>query len=370
MAFRGNAREYFSIWSVNMALTLVTFGIYSAWAKVRTRNYFYSNTVLDGRPFHYLGEPKAILVGHLIVAGPFLLGNTLGSVLPALGWVAGAASLLLGVLMPYLIRQAYRFRARNSAFRGIRFRFHGTAGESYKIYFMIPSAVFTVIGLFLLLGAAVLGGVGSPGALGLLPLLPFLLIAAAYPWWVYRQKRYLYDNLAFGATTGRFSPDLGVFYKTYAAAAGISALVFVWILLIVAFANPFVGGESSPGATAIVASLVMAVLAVTGSMLFKEFVYARLARHVWENFTLGGLRFRAEYKAWDLLALQLTNLLAIVGTLGFLYPWAKVRKTRYLTENFIVVMPGEVEEFIAASDAQVSALGDAAADFFDWDMGW
>jgi uncharacterized membrane protein YjgN (DUF898 family) len=105
-------------------------------------------------------------------------------------------------------------------------------------------------------------------------------------------------------------------------------------------------------------------------MLFKEFVYARLARHVWENFTLGGLRFRAEYKAWDLLALQLTNLLAIVGTLGFLYPWAKVRKTRYLTENFIVVMPGEVEEFIAASDAQVSALGDAAADFFDWDMGW
>lgn len=45
--FRGTAKEYFKIWIVNVLLSIVTFGIYSAWAAVRTRRYFYGNTVLS-----------------------------------------------------------------------------------------------------------------------------------------------------------------------------------------------------------------------------------------------------------------------------------------------------------------------------------
>jgi uncharacterized membrane protein YjgN (DUF898 family) len=33
--FRGRTDEYFRIWIVNIALTIVTLGIFSAWAKVR-----------------------------------------------------------------------------------------------------------------------------------------------------------------------------------------------------------------------------------------------------------------------------------------------------------------------------------------------
>ena len=39
--FTGNAGEYFKIWIVNIALTVVTLGVYSAWAKVRKLRYFY-----------------------------------------------------------------------------------------------------------------------------------------------------------------------------------------------------------------------------------------------------------------------------------------------------------------------------------------
>ena len=35
MRFTGIGWEYFRIWVVNMLLTLLTLGIYSAWAKVR-----------------------------------------------------------------------------------------------------------------------------------------------------------------------------------------------------------------------------------------------------------------------------------------------------------------------------------------------
>ena len=49
--FTADAGEYFRIWIVNLALTIVTLGIYSAWAKVRKRRYFYGHTRIDGETF-------------------------------------------------------------------------------------------------------------------------------------------------------------------------------------------------------------------------------------------------------------------------------------------------------------------------------
>src|SRR5215831_507648 len=66
--FRGEEREYFRIWIVNLALTIATLGIWSAWAKVRKQRYFYSSTLLDGSAFGYHGEPLRILKGRLIAA--------------------------------------------------------------------------------------------------------------------------------------------------------------------------------------------------------------------------------------------------------------------------------------------------------------
>src|SRR5437867_9989841 len=61
--FTGTAAEYFRIWIVNLFFTLATLGIYSAWAKVRKRRYFYGSTRLDGDSFDYFASPKAILTG-------------------------------------------------------------------------------------------------------------------------------------------------------------------------------------------------------------------------------------------------------------------------------------------------------------------
>ena len=71
--FRGNGGEYFRIWIVNLLLTIVTLGIYSAWAKVRRLRYFYGNTFLDGQSFDYHGQPLAILKGRLIVVAGYVV---------------------------------------------------------------------------------------------------------------------------------------------------------------------------------------------------------------------------------------------------------------------------------------------------------
>src|SRR5690349_15587002 len=70
--FRGRAGEYFGIWIVNLFLTIVTLGIYSAWAKVRKKRYFYGNTWLAGSNFEYHGRPLAILKGRLIAFAAFI----------------------------------------------------------------------------------------------------------------------------------------------------------------------------------------------------------------------------------------------------------------------------------------------------------
>ena len=61
LSFSGSGAEYFRIWIVNLALTVATLGIYSAWAKVRRLQYFYRNTHLAGAAFNFHGQPKVIL---------------------------------------------------------------------------------------------------------------------------------------------------------------------------------------------------------------------------------------------------------------------------------------------------------------------
>ena len=56
-SFTGKASEYFGIWIVNIILSVITLGIYSAWAKVRNKRYFYGNTKLNGSSFSYLASP-------------------------------------------------------------------------------------------------------------------------------------------------------------------------------------------------------------------------------------------------------------------------------------------------------------------------
>ena len=80
--FLGSGREYFKIWIVNMFLTILTLGVYSAWAKVRKNKYFYGNTRLGDASFDYLADPMAILRGRLIAFGLFSVYSVITNLVP------------------------------------------------------------------------------------------------------------------------------------------------------------------------------------------------------------------------------------------------------------------------------------------------
>lgn len=107
--FTGQTGEYFRIWIVNILLTIVTLGIYSAWAKVRNQRYFYGNTILDGSSFEYTAEPLRILRGRIIAVVVLIAYQGATFISPMVNIVAFVA---LMVALPAVIVFAMRFRMR------------------------------------------------------------------------------------------------------------------------------------------------------------------------------------------------------------------------------------------------------------------
>jgi uncharacterized membrane protein YjgN (DUF898 family) len=129
--FTGSASEYFRIWIVNTLLTVVTLGVYSAWAKIRNKQYFYGNTWLDGSNFEYLAKPLPILKGRLIAAAAF------GLLFGSQHYNRTLYFVLIGLYVlatPWVLVKALAFNARNSAYRNLRFAFVGRTGEAFGVY--------------------------------------------------------------------------------------------------------------------------------------------------------------------------------------------------------------------------------------------
>ncbi len=333
--FSGSASEYFRIWIVNMALTIVTLGIYNAWAKVRTRRYFYAHTFLDGHPFEYHGNPQAILKGNLIVSGGFILYYLSQSFFPL---IAPVITIGFSIAIPFLIYSSLRFRAINSSYRNIHFRFHGSQKASYQAYLYWQLLVPVTLGIM-------------------------------FPYVMFKQKQYFFDNFAYGTSRASFSGERGKFFKVYLLAGliiGLAAIPFFFMVSTLIQDN--INGESN---TTFMLMFVPAyALFLLGITLIQQFIYGNIMNYCWQKTSIPGkIRFKSTLKIKDLVLLRFTNLLAIIFTLGLLTPWAKVRHAKYVLEHLTVLSKGNLEEFSTAESVQASVLGDATTDFLDIDLG-
>jgi uncharacterized membrane protein YjgN (DUF898 family) len=324
---------------VNVFLTIVTLGLYAAWAKVRTRRYFYRNTLLDGHPFDYTADPKAILKGYLIVGAGVGIYSLTRTFNPLYGLAVAA---LFGLVMPLLIYKSLRFFTHHSVYRNIRHRFLGTLGEGYRTYLLVPLLIPFTLGLIV-------------------------------PYWEFLKKRYFFRNIAFGAETAAFEGTYGPFYPVYIriglATVGmmIAGAVFAGIFFVGAKSLNIADKAQLSGATMWVAAWVygLMLLALTFS---QQYLYAWTTNYCLGRTEIGKIRFESTLSGGMLFWIRLSNIAAIIFSLGLLTPWAKVRRMRYLADN-IAVVGADLDGFAAAAEPGESAYGDAAADFFDLEIG-
>jgi len=200
-------------------------------------------------------------------------------------------------------------------------------------------------------------------------------MAASFPWFVFLQRRYLHDNLAYGKTGSIFNGVARRFYGIYLKAflmiigVAIAGGVMTAVLMPLMIAITGAGGENTKY-LAFGVALISYIVFGTMFLLVQQYIYARTFNYSWEKTQLGPITFTVELKAKELAWIRITNVLAIFLSLGFMVPWAKIRRARYILYRTTAVLPGDMDVFEAAQDHEEGAAGDTAADFFDWDIGW
>jgi uncharacterized membrane protein YjgN (DUF898 family) len=335
-SFTGSGREYFGIWIVNLLLSIVTLGIYSAWAKVRRTKYFYNNTQVAGASFDYHGNPIAILKGRFIALVLIIMYQL---AIRESGVIALLMLVAVAFASPWLIWKSLQFKLYNSSYRGIRFGFRGTLGTVYKVYLLFP----------LLAGLTL-----------------FLLAPFAHQ----RLKKFQHEESRFGTTHFSFGASAGKFYKVYLVA------FLVWLAGVVAISVVFGGGLGVLGAlkdpkvSAAVLSGLFTYLFALYVWLFLLFpIFNTLIQNlIWNSTKLGSHRFLCQMKWTRVVFIAFTNILGVVCTLGLFTPFAQIRMMRYRIGSMTLLPESSLDEFVAATQAEASATGEGVADLLDFDL--
>jgi uncharacterized membrane protein YjgN (DUF898 family) len=147
----------------------------------------------------------------------------------------------------------------------------------------------------------------------------------------------------------------------------IAGAVFAGIFFVGAKSLNIADKAQLSGATMWVAAWVygLMLLALTFS---QQYLYAWTTNYCLGRTEIGKIRFESTLSGGMLFWIRLSNIAAIIFSLGLLTPWAKVRRMRYLADN-IAVVGADLDGFAAAAEPGESAYGDAAADFFDLEIG-
>jgi uncharacterized membrane protein YjgN (DUF898 family) len=330
--FTGSAAEYFRIWIVNLFFTLISLGIYSAWAKVRKKRYFYGATRLDGDTFDYFASPKAILYGRIIAFVVFVLYGFACELYPPAryGFLAIGA-----LLLPWLVMRTLGFNARNSAYRGIRFDFTAPTKEVVRRYLGLLAALVLTAGL-------------------------------AYPWCVARYKSFVVSHHAFGTSALHCELPARAFFAVYIRAALMLVALIVPIGALAAFA---VARLELPESIAWVAYFLPMIGIYAAYAVVYAYAQARTANLQWNHTSGPGLRFQSTLGAMKLAGIYLGNVVAAALSAGLLIPWAVIRTLRYRLENFTMIVDEEHVHAANPALAPVGAAGQELGDLFNLDLG-
>ncbi len=357
--FTGSGSEYFGIWIVNVLLTILTIGIYSAWAKVRRLRYFYNNTRFAGSSFDFHGSPIAILKGRLIAVALIALIKV-----PYVGLVMVLVYLCA---LPWLLYRSMRFHLANTSYRNVRFAFLGDAGGAYKA-FLLPLGVVLAAGVVSgVIAVLVSRGLGL--VLGGITLLAFYGIG---PYLQYRMRRYVTDGARAGTSEFGLHIGAGQYYAVYAVALGfmialgvVGSLVFALTIGTSVATIAMGGAQLGTGMMILLAVLVpifyLAMLAI------GPLIVAMLQNTVWSGTSLADQRFHSALAVPNYMLVWVGVTLLTIITLGLYRPFAVVKLAKLRIEA--TSWTGSADDMIAVlREGNQRAVGSEVADLMDVDI--
>jgi uncharacterized membrane protein YjgN (DUF898 family) len=390
LTFKGNGAEYFKIWIVNILLMIITLGLYYPWAKVRNNRYFYGNSELEGRSFEYHATGKRLFIGYLISMSVLILYIVIQSVSPV-----GSGLVLLAFLLglPWIVWRSLQFNMRMTSFSNVRFGFDASLSQAYVNYLLIPIGLMLVLyGIPIAMGFLV--GV-SGGSMSLvvkvlmlvLGILFFPLVIFVFAFLKKRNTNYALNAIRYGQ--GEFSTDVQTkpFAIILVKAFGLAILLVILFLVLSALVAMLTGAGDlfsqmagkmedpeameqifSGGSAWVIGAAYLGFIII--SLFVFSFTHARQRQYIFENTKLDtDITFSSTLGAMPLAWVSVSNFFAIIFSLGFALPWAKVRAARLVLENSLVDVDAGFDQYVTQQQARQSALGEQLGDAFDVDLG-
>lgn len=338
--FTGNGKEYFKIWIVNIALTVLTLGIYSAWAKVRNKQYFYGNTFLQGASFEYTAQPLQILKGRMLAFLLIALYYSLTSFAPLeyQVYIYGVFIPLIILALPWVVMSSLKFNARHSNYRNISFGFDGTYWGAMKAFILWPILSFTMI------------------------LVPCI--------WQ-RQHRYFVANSRYGTEKFKFDATVGDYFSIYGQLFLISFVAgIVFIPLVVVAGN--LGQWFDPSVAAVGVVIIYALGYLVFGLGTRAFYAVKVNNLLYNSSSLGEHHLSSEYDLVSYIKLLFTNSMGILFTLGLFTPFAMIRSAHYHAEKSSFIANSSLDGFVAHQEQKANSIAEGLADgddLFNMDLG-
>lgn len=378
--FKGKGGEFFGIWIVNVLLTIITLGIYSAWAKVRTKRYFYGNTYVDNDNFEYHAEPMQILKGRLVAVAVLLVWAVANGFFPA---VSAALLLVFYIALPWLLWSNARFDAAMTSYRNVHFSFDSSLKDAYMA--LMGRGLGALLAMAIYIGVVVAVASVSGVAATVLGIASFVFMAVLYAWVVAGAHKYFSNGYRYG--DWKFSAELetGFFLKTYLKAIGLGIVASI-VLMIAMSLTVFSGFDftalqngdfsSLMGVSQVTVFIVAYLAIITLTIGLTAYTTTRLRNYIFDQLQAkleqeseDRYTFKSSLTARGYTWLVVSNFLLQVVTLSIARPWVMVRTSRYVADNTVVFGDMSVLKATDQDSNVKSAVSDEVAQAFDLGIG-
>ena len=276
--FTGTGFGYFKLWLVNILVCALSAGILYPWVRVRSLRYFYQHTHLDGKTFHYTSSsPKIFLVQFALIL--YVLGLIGAFLFAPVYSVAGVFIFI--IFLPFYLSSSSQFQRQHTFYCDTHFEHKTNLRDAY----------LTFLGL---------------------PLLVILSGGLAAPYVAYKIHHYRASITTIGGNTFLFSGGLKHYF---------SLLPSLLLAECVTFLSLYYHQSLPLGFTTL---LVIC-------LWLRVFIRWRvtLVNLQWNALTTKFGYFAAAWELPGYNKLVTSNLLLCLLTLGFYWPWAKVKLAKY-----------------------------------------
>jgi uncharacterized membrane protein YjgN (DUF898 family) len=354
--FTGTGWAYFRIWLVNLICVLLSLGLYSAMASMRTRNYWFSHTTLDGKAFGYVGQAGKLLLQRIIAAVwiAFCIWAQWQS--PEITLVAAASLFLL----PAFAMNMFADQQASVNWRHARLAVASDMVGIYKIAILPTAIVVCLMSLQALLSQAIVSQANSEA----IRYVCIMLLAAGFPYWHCALSRFLISLVHCADAHFSSAAQVIDYYKLYVIKA---PLLFILLFLppaIICYTvldldplqvinqlmglglhdvlaiNPAEVRDYSQ------ANALTMLLLLVAAVWLLAYIRAGVINLRYNGLSLDKTVVASEIRATVLFWLYLSNAAGIVLSAGLFIPFAVIRVIRYRLSSITVHASYDLEEIV------------------------